>query len=93
MVVLEKVTDILFRLKTLQTLSAGGLWIVLKQCFSFLNMYLGAGLVAKRLSSRAPLQGPGVCLFGSQVRTYAQLIKLCCGRRPTYKIEEDGHGC
>ena len=19
--------------------------------------------------------------------------KLCCGRRPTYKVEEDGHGC
>ena len=19
--------------------------------------------------------------------------KPCCGRRPTYKVEEDGHGC
>ena len=21
------------------------------------------------------------------------LIKPCCGRRPTYKVEEDEHGC
>ena len=21
------------------------------------------------------------------------LINPCCGRRPTYKVEEDGHGC
>ena len=20
-------------------------------------------------------------------------VKPCCGRRPTYKVEEDGHGC
>ena len=23
----------------------------------------------------------------------APLGKPCCGRRPTYKVEEDGHGC
>ena len=23
----------------------------------------------------------------------ARLGKPCCGRRPTYKVEEDGHGC
>ena len=23
----------------------------------------------------------------------ASLGKPCCGRRPTYKVEEDGHGC
>ena len=23
----------------------------------------------------------------------APLVKPCCGRRPTYKVEEDGHGC
>ena len=23
----------------------------------------------------------------------AQLVKPCCGRRPTYKAEEAGHGC
>ena len=31
--------------------------------------------------------------FGSQVRTRAPLGKPCCGHRPTYKVEEDGHGC
>ena len=25
--------------------------------------------------------------------TYTLLIKPCCGRRPTCKIEEDGQGC
>ena len=28
---------------------------------------------------------------GSRARTYALLIKPCCGRLPTRKIEEDGH--
>ena len=23
----------------------------------------------------------------------APLVKPCCGRCPTYKVEEDGHGC
>ena len=23
----------------------------------------------------------------------APLCKPCCGRHPTYKVEEDGHGC
>ena len=23
----------------------------------------------------------------------APLVQLLCGRRPTYKVEEDGHGC
>ena len=31
--------------------------------------------------------------FGSWVPTYKPLVKACCGRRPTYKVEEDGHGC
>ena len=26
------------------------------------------------------------------VRTYTPLSKPCCGRHPTYKVEEDGHG-
>ena len=34
---------------------------------------------------------------GSQVRIpgadTAVLATPCCGRRPTYKVEEDGHGC
>ena len=35
--------------------------------------------------------------WGSLVRILAAdmalLSTLCCGRRPTYKVEEDGHGC
>ena len=44
------------------------------------------------LSSHVPLQWPGVHWFGSWVWTYAPLVKPCCGRCPTYKVEEDGHG-
>ena len=33
----------------------------------------------------SPVQIPGVDM--------APLGKLCCGRRPTCKTEEDGHGC
>ena len=39
------------------------------------------------------LQQPRVRQFGSWVLTYALLVKPCCGRRPTYKVEEDGHRC
>ena len=35
--------------------------------------------------------------WDSQIRIpgvdMAPLGKPCCGRRPTYKVEEDGHGC
>ena len=35
--------------------------------------------------------------WGSLVRVLgedmAPLGKSCCGRHPTYKVEEDGHGC
>ena len=51
----------------------------------------GAGQVVQWLSSHVPIQRPGVCRFGSQVQTYIPLIKPCISRRPTYKIEEDGH--
>ena len=37
---------------------------------------------------------PGVRQFESQVVDMAPLGKKpCCGRHPTYKVEEDGHGC
>ena len=38
-----------------------------------------------------PALAPGVHQFlGADM---APLGKPCCGRRPTYKEEEDGHGC
>ena len=33
----------------------------------------------------SPVQIPGADM--------ALLVKPCCGRCPTYKVEEDGHGC
>ena len=32
---------------------------------------------------RIPIPGADMALLGMP----------CCGRRPTYKVEEDGHGC
>ena len=56
-------------------------------------MRSGAGPVAQRLSAHVPLLG-GPGFSGSDPRPdMAPLGKPCCGRRPTYKVEEDGHGC
>ena len=35
-------------------------------------------------------QGSPVQILGADM---AWLGKPCCSRRPTYKVEEDGHGC
>ena len=35
-------------------------------------------------------QGSPVWILGVDM---APLGKPCCGRHPTYKVEEDGHGC
>ena len=32
-------------------------------------------------------------LVGNLGVDVAPLVKPCCGRCPTYKVEEDGHGC
>ena len=58
------------------------------------KMGMGVGWVAQQLSSHILLLGglgfvssdPG---FGHGTAWQ----KPCCGRRPTYKVEEDGHGC
>ena len=52
-----------------------------------------AGLVAQWLSMHVPLwvaSGSPVRIPGADM---AMLGKPCCGRRPTYKVEEDGHEC
>ena len=52
-----------------------------------------AGPVAQQLSLHILLRWPRVCWFRSRVQRYTLLVRPCCGRRPTYKVEEDGHGC
>ena len=55
---------------------------------------LGASLVAQRLSSHVPLLGsPGFTGLDPGCEHGTAWEKPCCGRRPTYKVEEDGHGC
>ena len=48
-------------------------------------------VVAQRLSSHVPLlRGPGFAGSGPGCG-HAPLGTPCCGRHPTYKVEEDGH--
>ena len=54
---------------------------------------LGASLVAQRLSSHVLLQQSRGLLVRIPGADMAPLGKPCCGRRPTYKLEEDGQGC
>ena len=57
--------------------------------FNFKIGLMGAGLVVQCLSAHIPL-----CLLVQILGAdMAPLGKPCCGRRPTYKVEEDGHGC
>ena len=50
--------------------------------------------MAQRLSSHvcfaSVAQGSPIWILGAGM---APLGKPFCGRRPTYKVEEDGHGC
>ena len=49
-----------------------------------------SGTVVKFAHSALVARGlPGRILGADK----ALLIKPCCGRRPTYKVEEDRHGC
>ena len=49
-----------------------------------------SGAAVKFTHSTSAAQGSPVQIPGAD-RTL--LGKPCCGRRPTYKVEEDGHGC
>ena len=48
------------------------------------------GAAVKFAHSASVAQGSPVRIPGADM---ALLIKPCCGRRPTYKVEEDGQGC
>ena len=48
------------------------------------------GAAVKCTHSASAAQGSPVQILGVDV---APRGKPCCGRRPTYKVEEDGHGC
>ena len=49
------------------------------------------GAAVKFTRSASAAWGLLVWILGVDLR--ALLVKPCCGRRPKYKIEEDGHGC
>ena len=48
------------------------------------------GIVVKFTRSASVARGSRVRIPGVDM---ALLGLPCCGRRPTYRVEEDGHGC
>ena len=62
--------------------------------FGFITHRAGAGPVVQWLSEHIPLLGgPGFAALDPGCRHGTAWQKPCCGRHPTYKVEEDGHGC
>ena len=56
---------------------------------SFLSGWPG-GAAVKCTGSASEARGSPVRIPGADM---APLVKPCCSRHPTYKVEEDGHGC
>ena len=79
-------------------------WQALGRCLSSSSTLYIKTLDTKKTNALGPAGGTAVKFAhsasvarGSPVRIpgvdMAPLVKPCCGRRPTYKVEEDGHGC
>ena len=49
--------------------------------------------MVQQLGSHVPLSGPGFAGLDPGCGHGAAWQKPCCGGRPTYGVEEDGHGC
>ena len=78
--------DILFHRQCIYSLESG------TECH--LRTYTGAGPVAQWLSLHVLLLGSlGFAGSDPRCRHGTTWQKPCCGRFPTYKVEEDGHGC
>ena len=60
------------------------------QCQNVLQSGQPGGTVVKFACSASTAWGLLVQIPDADV---APLGKPCCGRHPTYKVEEDGHGC
>ena len=63
-----------------------------KHCPLIIRLHRGqpGGTAVKYARSASAAQRSPVQILGADM---APIIKLCCGRHPTYKVEEDGHGC
>ena len=64
------------------------LWMLEKNVYSLGGRPGGAAVKFSRSALEA--QGSSVRIPGVDM---ALLGTPCCGRHPTYKVEEDGHGC
>ena len=64
--------------------------IIFRVTEMFSNRMVGAGPVAKWLSSHALLRWPKVRWFGPWAQTYALLIEPCCGSIPYTKSKKIG---
>ena len=72
-------------------MGAEGICVILK-AEAIRNCMRGrpGGAAVKFAHSASVARGSPVRVLGADM---APLSKPCCGRRPTYKVEEDGHGC